>query len=909
MNPTPCDRNMNKWRYIPGILLIVLIFFVSEISGQCQYIPLSGKLEELEKISFIDSMNGMIGTWEGVVLRTSDGGYAWLEQDIRYGSSLRIHAVSMADSSVAYAVTSEGEVFKTLDGGASWVSKGWPTGSYLYAVSFIDANNGAVTGGSGEIGYTTDGGNSWSLASLGGDITFYNIAYVDNQTIFAVGSRGVIARSTDAGITWSLRSGSISDVFRSLSFKGNNIGYVVGYSGLLMPLILKTTDGGTTWSTQSTVYDKMLSDVSFLDASRGVACGEGSILSTLDGGITWTIHTIYSYKSIHHIRYLPTGDIIAVGDHNSLKNSIIKISKNGCSSPFTLVSPKFFAENVSLWKNLMFPKSVTFSWRFYSQVRLASAHLQIAHDEGFSADPVVDTVIESVIDEGDTSVIIPGLSPQKLYYWRLAFHNLDGTQTDWSNVNQFTTAGGMISGIVFEDADRDSVRDNDEPALSNWPLQISGSAVVSLNTDENGYYEVVGLDSGSYTVRDLGSPLWRRIKPDSGYYRLTLPLKDTLGGIDFGYYFPWNFISGYVFSDKNEDGMKAEGDSGLPFWRVRFAGPLGHDSTLTDGEGHYSFIRVSTGTCTVYVVPPSGWEQIYPRLGKEHSYYFYDYDQQFMANFSFHTIPQRVKNVIHFHDNRFTPVVKLQWGVREGATNGIWGADPNSSLVDYSEGELEIPPPLPGAMDARFVSPPNTAFEFGLGSWIDLRPYLISSQADTYLVRFSAGTYEGGDYPVTFCWSAEKMQDAYSSPVWFSVPPELTIDMRDHDSIVISDPDLSVIRIIATGPIIKPDGVDQTDSRIPSEYVLEQNYPNPFNPLTTFSFTLPQESYVLLKIYDILGQEIARLAEGNKPVGIHVVEWDGSDFCSGIYLYRFEATSTHNPKGIFIQVRKMLLVK
>ncbi len=900
---------MNKWRYIPVILFIVLILFVSEISGQCQYIPLSGKLEELEKISFIDSMNGMIGTWEGVVLRTSDGGYTWLEQDIRYGTSLRVHAVSMADSSVAYAVTSEGEVFKTLDGGASWVSKGWPTGSYLYAVSFIDANHGSVTGGYGEIGCTTDGGNSWTLASLGGDITFYNIAYVDSQTIFAVGSRGVIARSTNAGLTWSLRFGIYSDVYRSLSFKSNNLGYIVGYSGLLMPLILKTTDGGTTWSTQSTVYDKTLSDVSFLDSSRGVACGDGSILSTLDGGMTWQIHPLYGYKSIHHIRYLLTGDIIAVGDHNSLKNSIIKISKDGCSSPYTLISPKNFTENVSLWKNSMFPKSVTFSWRFYSQVRLSSAHLQIARDEGFSSDMVVDTLIMSVIDEGDTSVIIPGLSPQKMYYWRLAFRHLDGTQTDWSNVNQFTTAGGLIKGIVFEDADRDSVRDNDEPALSNWPLQISGTANVSLNSDENGYYEVVGLDSGSYTVRDLGSPLWRRIKPDSGYYRLTLPLNDTLEGFDFGYYFPWNSISGYVFNDKNEDGTKAEGDSGLPFWRVRFAGPLGHDSTLTDVEGHYSFLKVSTGSCTVNVGPPSGWEQIYPRLGRGYYHYFYDYDQQLMANFSFHTIPQRVKNLLSFHDNRFAPIVKLQWGVREGATNGIWGADPISSLVDYSEGELEIPPPLPGAMDARFVSPPNTAFEFGLGSWIDMRPYLTSSQADTYLVRFSAGTYEGGDFPVTFCWSSAAIEDAYSNPVWFSVPPELTVDMRDYDSIVISDPDLSVIRIIASSPIIKPEGVDQTGSQIPSEYVLEQNYPNPFNPLTTFRFALPQESYVLLKIYDILGREIKRLVEGVKPAGIYTVDWDATGVGSGIYLYRLEAAGTHNPKGTFIQAGKMLLMK
>jgi hypothetical protein len=522
---------------------------------------------------------------------------------------------------------------------------------------------------------------------------------------------------------------------------------------------------------------------------------------------------------------------------------------------------------------------------------------------------VIDTMLTSVIDESDTSVNISGLKPKEPYYWRISFLYLDGTPSGWSNVNQFITAGGMISGVVFEDIDRDSVMDAGEPTMSNWPLQISVGAEVSLYTDNNGYYEVVGLDSGSYTVSDLGSPLWRRIVPESGFYKLNLLPDDTADGCDFGYYFPWNNIDGYVFRDANEDGQRAEDDSGLVSWVVRIAGPLGHDSTIAGADGYYSFLRVTTGACTVYVHSPDGWEQIYPRLGNAYINYFTDYNQKLRVNFSFHQIPQRVKDLINFYDSRRSPIVKLQWGVREGATNGIWGADLNCSLVDYSEGELEIPPPLPGALDARFVSPPYTGYEFGLGSWIDMRPYISASQADTYLVRFSAGTFEGGNFPVTFSWSASDIQNAYSSPVWLSVPPELTIDMREQDSIVITDPDLSVIRIIAENPNISPNLVVEDDRQIPSEYSIQQNFPNPFNPLTSLTYILPNESHISLIVYDLLGKVVVQLDEGNREAGCHTIQWDATGMSSGIYLFRFEAVGTYDKNARYTHTGKMVLVR
>jgi hypothetical protein len=87
-----------------------------------------------------------------------------------------------------------------------------------------------------------------------------------------------------------------------------------------------------------------------------------------------------------------------------------------------------------------------------------------------------------------------------------------------------------------------------------------------------------------------------------------------------------------------------------------------------------------------------------------------------------------------------------------------------------------------------------------------------------------------------------------------------------------------------------------------TDYTLYQNYPNPFNPSTTLSFVIGQSSFVSLKIFDVLGNEIATLVNEEKPVGSYEVEFDASSFPSGIYFYQLRA-------GEFIQSKKMSLIK
>jgi len=83
---------------------------------------------------------------------------------------------------------------------------------------------------------------------------------------------------------------------------------------------------------------------------------------------------------------------------------------------------------------------------------------------------------------------------------------------------------------------------------------------------------------------------------------------------------------------------------------------------------------------------------------------------------------------------------------------------------------------------------------------------------------------------------------------------------------------------------------------------LLQNYPNPFNPTTKISFDVPKTGFVSLKVYDVLGKEVANLVNGVRNPGSYIVDFNASHLSSGVYFYRIEA-------GEFTQVKKMLLIK
>ncbi len=94
----------------------------------------------------------------------------------------------------------------------------------------------------------------------------------------------------------------------------------------------------------------------------------------------------------------------------------------------------------------------------------------------------------------------------------------------------------------------------------------------------------------------------------------------------------------------------------------------------------------------------------------------------------------------------------------------------------------------------------------------------------------------------------------------------------------------------------------EQEMEVASRFDLRQNYPNPFNPTTTIQFVLPESAQATLRVYDVIGREVATLVDENLSAGTHKVTFDAASLSSGIYLYRLEA-------GSFRQTKKMILAK
>jgi hypothetical protein len=94
---------------------------------------------------------------------------------------------------------------------------------------------------------------------------------------------------------------------------------------------------------------------------------------------------------------------------------------------------------------------------------------------------------------------------------------------------------------------------------------------------------------------------------------------------------------------------------------------------------------------------------------------------------------------------------------------------------------------------------------------------------------------------------------------------------------------------------------------LPVDYTLSQNFPNPFNPNTKISFTLPVESDVTMKVFNVIGEEINTAVKGTFGAGIHNIEFNASNLNSGVYFYSLEATGTEGSN--FSEVKKMMLTK
>ncbi len=136
-----------------------------------------------------------------------------------------------------------------------------------------------------------------------------------------------------------------------------------------------------------------------------------------------------------------------------------------------------------------------------------------------------------------------------------------------------------------------------------------------------------------------------------------------------------------------------------------------------------------------------------------------------------------------------------------------------------------------------------------------------------------------------------------------NIPVFLAIDDLNGDGkpdLAVTNSNASSVSVFLNTTIVTD--IEEVKNFIPTDYSLSQNYPNPFNPSTNINFSLPNESFVTLKIYDILGREVIQLVNQRLKTGSYNFSFDAKGLTSGVYFYRLQADN-------FVETKKMLLLK
>jgi hypothetical protein len=443
-----------------------------------------------------------------------------------------------------------------------------------------------------------------------------------------------------------------------------------------------------------------------------------------------------------------------------------------------------------------------------------------------------------------------------------------------------------VSGTKYLDHNNNGTMDAGEPGLAGWKIHYGNDSAV---TDASGNYSFCDLGPGTDSLWEVSQAGYTLSEPAIGYYIVARTSGTDTTGLDFGNYKDLDSIKYRTFTVAQLAGageLKAnkKPKPGKPI----LAGPntanllidLLKTKALTLKVGLTG--QLNAGGKEKAYLQPKGQSDAYSTFNK--------------------------KGVVHTGANRaFDTDVKGKLMLKR------WKSMPATKKNDVLVAEL-----LALRLNLLASSALNTNIGLGdlvinragnpwNGQTIDQFAAAMDDKMTNYegvgfsvydsgsvlaaLINAAFSTGSTTDTATTGGWSAAKLK-------WNATKSVGSVSFLLHSK---------------TAP--KPPVTEGNPKPLPTVFALNQNYPNPFNPTTFLSFDLPEPAVVTLKIYNMLGQEIATLVDNEAfDAGTEEVEFDASSLSSGVYLYRVTASTVDDDGNIitnnaFTSVKKMLLVK
>ena len=752
-----------------------------------------------------------------------------------------------------------------------------PTGTILQKVSFSDPNNGYILGYARTLLHTSDGGTNWSAKSIGASGFVHTF---DSLTAIVGGGFGKILKTTNAGQTWNEITVNYNGPLIDVSFCDDNNGMIVTGSSTL----LSTTNAGNDWTVFTNNVFRPFKRISMVNTNTATAItgDNAEIYRTTDGGLTWQDQTVSTFDDLEDVYFIDTDNGYAVGSYGMILHTIdggINWNWQPVSTSNYLYSVSFSDENNGIAVGegcvLLYTSDGGINWILQNSglpycsilygVDLINSNTAIA--VGYNG------VILKTTNAGSNWL---NLSTSGIY-------NAHFYGVHFSDQNYGTAVGAL--GVIWHTAN----------GGNEWVPQTSGTTEdlydVYFRDSNNGL--CVG-PNGAMLITSNGGLDWTIKNSGTTNYLYSIFFFDTNIG----------FISGMGVVLKTTDG----GENWSIFGNAP-PHPL-YDICFTDLNIGYA---VSWQSQKVFKTTDGGLNWFKSIAG------IIGYDDFAAVDF----IDSDTGVIVGGNDKIYRTT--------NGGTNWVSISSPSASdykdilfvtsNLGYAVGRYGV---VIHTTDGGSTWQQQNSFTTNdLYALSFLNPYTgnVVGEMGTILKTINGG----GFFPITTLIN-NVTAGSQTIPVetnnGFNINDQIIINpggsneesntITGFGSIILKTP---LLFDHSAGEPIIAINITSTEDEIgelfPEAFKLLQNYPNPFNPNTKISWQSPVGSHQTIKVFDVLGNEIATLVDEYKPAGSYNVEFtinnlpagrQGFQLSSGVYFYQLRA-------GDYTSVKKMILLK
>jgi hypothetical protein len=830
--------------------LVVLFFvFILDCKSQTVYtwynIP-SGTNQDLNSIYYniITGNNGVI------LANVTANGWTLCNT----GTTNNLYGIYLPSSGSPIVCGNSGTLLTPFGNIFNWILIQSGTTKNLFSISksitsFPAIQRYIAVGETGTIISSTDNGSNWSVISSPVSTDLKSVFFVqDNLPLFKcgwiTGNNGVILKTTDGGGSWTQRSSGITQNLNSIYFKDSLTGFIVGNSGI----ILKSTDRGETWTPRQSVTTNNFNSIYYygsLNNGGWIAGDNGLVLNTTNAGDNWTPESNFTNVDLKSFYY-------------DNQNGPIVVGKNGKIFDRQIDSSYFFCRKI-------FPNNTS---AYYSYTGIFDINYNMGLRAGF----------EWPKGSGKTAVFTAGLS-------LAAYVNEHLAQSMASYQGEFAP-GYCRNGNFYTDnrfkiyivKRGDNAQSN--PDWANWGLMVPfGAPFIDVNN--NRIYEPA-IDTPG--VKNAAQTLFA-CYTDANFYSHN-PGEGFGGGITSPLLCSEIHLTAWGYNQTNLQDVQFVKweiiNKGLYAWNNLFMSIVS-DPDLGDAFDDYigcdtlrnlSFCYNSTNSDAIYGAnPPAfGFRILKGGLNKS-------VNPPYEFGFT---------SFIHFIGNGQAPPPC------ESEPNG----EPYPAYL-FMQGFKKD---STSWMDVSQTPPKRTKFiysgdpETNTG-WTEYKGSMYNCNRDTTGVIIP--TNPAGDRKFVMSSGANN----------FSVLPNDTQTIIVAQMIARGSSNLNsvtMLKLLADSVLNFYNSylIDTShySPPVPTDYFLYQNYPNPFNNKSIIKFEIPYPSEVKLIVYDILGREIKILVNEVRQPGFYEAIFDGTNFASGVYLYRLQASN-------FTTTKRMVLIK